>query len=158
MPTSTRAATAKAAATKPASSTPRASAKAPKVVAGKGGNNAKSTKTVDEKLKSAKEKRAQGGGALSPPNDKENAVSNRTSFEKLPLESILAPAPKDVLVSEVVLDKGTRKPLSDEMADLAFLGITGATPGGRKWRSRMKQANKEVDIRPMGAIEEAEVA
>ena len=82
-------------------------------------------------------------------NDKENAVE-LTSFEKQPLESILAPKVSDVVLGEAKANRAT-----DELADLAFLGITGATPGGRKWRSRMKEANQGVEIKPMAMVEEA---
>ena len=155
----------------PKAAAPKAAA--PKEAAPKAGKAERAS--VKDKLERAKENRAKL-------NDKENAATEnaacengfdptpRSGFAKLPLESVLAP--KDC-VNITDMFKSRAAP-SDELADLAFLGVTGTTPGGRKWRSRMKEANKglrpmvmpvveeadadDLQIQPMPILEEAEVA
>ena len=153
MPTSTRASTKAATAASTVAATKPKANKAPNAASNKG---ERAPKTVKDKLKRAKERREQ---LQSPGENKENEVpSNR--FKSLPLECVLKAksATSEVVdvkgkVSDIVLD-AKKHVASDELADLAFLGITGATPGGRKWRSRMKEAVKGVDIKPIAAVGE----
>jgi hypothetical protein len=46
----------------------------------------------------------------------------------------------------------------EELADLAFLGIKGTTPGGRRWRSRMSaKMNEKPIMAPMAPVEESAI-
>jgi hypothetical protein len=62
----------------------------------------------------------------------------------IPLQELKAGLRK-LNTSDVIRDAGTKgeKPAraaaeSDELNDLAFLGIAGTTPGGRRWRTRTR--------------------
>ena len=130
---------------------------APKTAAPKSGKAEAAPKTVKEKLQRAKQNRDK----LSPVSkeNKENEVENNDTFRKKPLEAIFEPK-EQVKLSEIMgKSVAPLREEKSELAELAFLGVKGTTPGGRRWRSRMKETNMAIQIAPTPeVIEEAEVA
>ena len=129
--------------------TTRAKAKATKAPSGK--ENASVPKTVKEKLAQAKLNRELAKSRYpltSQPLPEEPA--EEPTFRKLPLEASLKPS---TLVDYCLKRDNPRPKESDELSELAFLGIAGTTPGGGRWRARMS-AGKAADVSPMASMEE----
>lgn len=146
MPTTTRA-KAKAKAAKD-----NAEAKAKAVPSGKE-NSAASAKTVNQKLAQAKLNRelAKSRYPLTT-----QPLPEEDTFRRLPLEAALAPTTLvDFCLKRDLVYKNLAKE-SDELNELAGLGIAGTTPGGRRWRARLS-AGKSSAISPMASMEEAEL-
>ena len=143
-------------------STPRGTAgaksKAPKAAASKPAQAKAEKKTVDEKLKKAKQNREKMSSP--PPKSKEEIHGSESPFGNLPLEAVFEPK-ETVSLSEIISKSAKPAAEKDELAELAFLGVNGTTrtPSGRRWRSRMKETSKPAPIAPMPIVgEEVEVA
>ena len=73
----------------------------------------------------------------------------RVGFQVLPVSiGDLKGGLRKLKSSDVSLDGKSEQPAteSDELNDLAGLGIAGTTPGGRRWRARLKPIEKPISM------------
>ena len=87
-------------------------------------------------------------------DDKQELVARvaRLGVQALPISlGELKGGLRKLKTSEMILDGKSETPAkeSDELNDLAFLGIAGTTPGGRRWRARLKPIEKPANMQSL---------
>lgn len=142
MPTTTRAA-AKGAASARQSKSGKENAD-PKAAAPAAGGKAKAaaSKRSAKSRSSNDENVGENDGAAATSEEILDRVA-RVGVQALPVPlGELKAGLRKLKTSDVILDgtTGEKHEESEELNDLAFLGIAGTTPGGRRWRARARQA------------------